>query len=121
MLKVVKMVGQIVLLWVIYWLGNKIMSMTGIAIPGNVIGMGLLFVLLSCGILKLEYIEEGAGFLLKHLLFFFVPYAVGLMNWGSVFYNYGVVLFVAIVLGAIIPYFIVGHVVQFFHREDKQC
>jgi len=121
LVKVLKVVGQIILLWIIYWLGNQITLLTGIKIPGNVIGMALLFGLLFSGLIKLEYVEDGASLLLKHMLFFFVPYAVGLMNWGEVFYNYGLILALAIVLGAVIPFFVVGYVVQLIHRGDKSC
>ena len=46
--------------------------------------------------------------MLKHMVFFFVPVAVGLMQWGGVFYEYGWILLIAIVISAILPLLTVG-------------
>lgn len=119
--KLLQMTGQVILLWFIYWLGNQITFITGLPIPGTMFGMVLLFLLLSCGIIKLSYIQEAADFLLKHMLFFFIPIAVGLMDWGAVFYEHAVVLTIAIVAGAVLPFFTVGIISQLIHKEEKKC
>lgn len=119
MLRLLKMIGQGAILWCIYWLGNQITTVTGLPIPGTVFGMILLFVLLACGILKLSYIQEAADFLLKHMLFFFIPVAVGLMEWGAVFYEHAVVLTAALLVGAVLPFFTVGIITQLLYREGK--
>jgi holin-like protein len=119
MKKLLRFIGQALLLWVIFWIGGKIASLTGLPIPGNVIGVLLLFGLLLLGIVKVQHVQEAADFLLKHLVFFFIPIAVGLMNWGSVFYNYGIILAVALVIGALLPFWTVGFLTQWLHREEK--
>lgn len=120
-LKILRMIGQILVLWLIYWLGNQITAITGFPIPGTVFGMVLLFFLLLTGIVKLSYIQEAADFLLKHMLFFFIPIAVGLMDWGAVFYEHGMVLTLALVVGAVLPFFTVGIVAQLLHKGEKKC
>lgn len=120
MRKYVQIIGQVMILWGIFSFGNLLSRLTGIPVPGNVIGMVLLFVLLVCNVIKLQYIEEGANFLLKHMLFFFIPVAVGLMNWGPLFYENGLALTLAIVLGAVIPLFMVGWVIQLLHKEGER-
>lgn len=117
--KLLKMSRQVLLLWIIYWLGNQITAVTGLPVPGTVFGMILLFGLLLCGILKLSYIQEAADFLLKHMLFFFIPVAVGLMNWGAVFYEHGVVLAAALLAGAVLPFFTVGIITRVLHKEGQ--
>lgn len=119
MAKLMKLFGQCVLLWVLFWTGNQISLITGLPIPGTVWGMVLLFVLLLSGIIKLHYVQDAADLLLRHMLFFFIPIAVGLMNWGEVFYNYGLVLAVSLIMGAVIPFLVVGTVTQYIHRRDK--
>ena len=54
------------------------------------------FALLCTGVVKLRHVELAADFLLKHLVFFFVPVALGLMEWRQVFYDYGLRLSAAI-------------------------
>ncbi|TWH49364.1 CidA/LrgA family protein [Sporomusa sp. KB1] len=117
--KLLKMSGQVLLLWIIYWLGNQITAVIGLPVPGTVFGMILLFGLLLCGILKLSYIQEAADFLLKHMLFFFIPVAVGLMDWGAVFYEHGVVLAAALLAGAVLPFFTVGIITRVLHKEGQ--
>ncbi|GBG55340.1 holin-like protein CidA [Sporomusaceae bacterium FL31] len=103
----------------VYWLGNQIVQWAKIPVPGTVVGMILLFVLLSAGIVKLEYVQVATDFLLKHMLFFFVPIAVGLMNWGGLFWNNGLILAAAIVFSALVPFFAVGHLGQKLSRSKK--
>ena len=61
-----------------------------------------------------------AEFLLKHLVFFFVPIAVGLMQWGSVFYDYGWVLAAAIVGSTALPLVIVGFMARALRRAAPE-
>jgi holin-like protein len=120
MSKLLRMIGQIMILWVIFWLGNQFTNITGLPIPGTVFGMVLLFCLLLSGIVKLSYIQEAADFLLKHMLFFFIPVAVGLMDWGAVFYEHALVLTTALVIGAVLPFFTVGIITQLLHKGEKK-
>lgn len=103
----------------VYWLGNQIVQWAKIPVPGTVVGMILLFMLLSAGIVKLEHVQVATDFLLKHMLFFFVPIAVGLMNWGGLFWNNGLILATAIVFSALVPFFTVGHLGQKLSRSKK--
>ena len=74
------------------------------------------------GIVKESHISLAAEFLLRHLVFFFVPIAVGLMQWGSVFYDYGWVLAAAIVGSTALPLVIVGFMARGLRRRtDKKA
>ena len=120
-LKLSRLTGQLILIWFIYWVSNAFADFSGLPIPGNVIGVILLFGLLSARIVRLEQIVEGADFLLKHLVFFFIPLTVSLMNWGHIFYDYGIVLAAAIVISTILPFWTVGYLTQLFIRKEKKC
>lgn len=121
MTHLLKLLCQTAVLALIYWGCTWFVTVTGLPIPGNVLGIMLLFVLLCCGVIKEEHISEAAGFLLKHLVFFFVPVAVGLMNWGGVFYEYGLVLLAAIVISSLVPLFVVGWWSQYMHERQNRC
>jgi len=111
-----KALGQLALLWAIYLGGNWLVAAVGLPIPGNVVGVLALFSLLCLGVVKLSHVEMAADFLLKHLVFFFVPIAVGLMEWGGVFYDYGLVLAAAILVSAVLPLLAVGGLSQLLRR-----
>ncbi|MCT4794368.1 CidA/LrgA family protein [Exiguobacterium alkaliphilum] len=84
------------LLFGLSWLGNWIVATLAWNVPGNVIGMVLLLVLLLTKVIRVEWIEDSAGFLTKHLAFFFIPIAVGLMSYGGLLKAEGVPLFLAL-------------------------
>lgn len=75
-MKLLRQFGIIIGLFVIGELINKYLY---IPIPGNIIGMLLLFVSLRLKIIKIEMIEEVSNFLLNHLAFFFIPPGVALI------------------------------------------
>jgi holin-like protein len=115
-----KIILQIFLLWLIYQLGNLITSSLHIPLPGNVVGMLLLLALLTTGIVPVKWIKEGADLLLKHLAFFFIPIAVGLMAWGNLFATKGIWLFLALTISAFLSIPITGFVTQFLSRRENQ-
>jgi holin-like protein len=86
-----------------------------------VLGVVVLFLLLSFGVVRLEHVEEVADYLLKHLMFFFVPVAVGLMTSAEVFLENGWVLAVAILIGAAAPCWSVGIITQTLRRRRGEC
>lgn len=82
MKKMLKLLGQLVLILLIYQAGCLISTVVEpfAVMPGSIMGMLLLVVLLSAGVVKLHMIEETCDFLLKYMGFFFVPLIVGLMG-----------------------------------------
>lgn len=111
---------QVCLLAIFAWGADWTVRTLDLPIPGNVLGIIVLFLLLCSGIVKERYISEAANFLLRHLVFFFVPIAVGLMNWGEVFYDYGWVLLMAIVLSTALPLLVVGWLAEALRRPGKE-
>ena len=75
-----KFFRESILLLSIYFAGEIISKLLNLPIPGNIIGMILLFVLLTSNIIKVEKVENLANFFLDHLAFFFIPASVGLMT-----------------------------------------
>lgn len=108
---------QIAFLALIAALCDWLSSFGGLPVPGNVLGMILLCFLLGTGLLPERLISRGATFLLRHLVFFFVPIAVGLMNFGAVFLDHGMILFCAIVAGTLAPVLTVIFVARFAGRH----
>ena len=116
-MRILKYLGQLGILWGIYAIGKWLTEALALPVPANVVGVVLLFALLCLGVVKLEYVAETADFLLRHLVFFFIPIAVGLMDWGGVFYQYGFVLLAAVAVSSALPLFAVGFMTLFLHRR----
>lgn len=75
-----KFFRESILLLSIYFSGEILSKLLNLPIPGNIVGMILLFVLLTSNIIKVEKVENLANFFLDHLAFFFIPASVGLMT-----------------------------------------
>lgn len=116
-----KLIWQTGLLAACYWSCEWLVRLTGLPVPGNVLGIIVLFTLLCTGIVKEAWISEAATFLLKHLVFFFVPIAVGLMNWWGVFYDYGWVLLAALLISSLLPLLAVGWLSAWLQRRKDGC
>ena len=92
-----------------------------IPLPGSVLGMIMLFTLLSTGIIKEQWLTAAVTPLLKHLSFFFIPIAVELMNWGNLFVQKGALLFLPLVISTLVALLVTGGIVQSLTKptEDR--
>jgi holin-like protein len=50
-----------------------------VPLPGNVLGLLLLLLALALKIVRLHWVEDAAGFLLKHMMLLFAPVIVGIL------------------------------------------
>ncbi|WP_294386735.1 CidA/LrgA family protein [uncultured Clostridium sp.] len=120
-----KFFRESILLLSIYFAGEIISNLLNLPVPGSIIGMILLFVLLTSHIVKVEKVENLANFFLDHLAFFFIPASVGLMTSfaslkGSIFK-----IILLCILTTIIVIAVTGITVQFICnrksvKEDKK-
>jgi holin-like protein len=65
-------------------LGNELAQVLNLKIPGSIIGILLVIILLQAKIIRLEWIESGANILIAELMLFFIPSAVGVMQYKQV-------------------------------------
>ena len=80
-----KLLRQMMIILLICSAGEVIHKLFNLYIPGNVIGMVILFICLCTGIIKLEMISEISKFLIEHLAFFFIPAGIGLIAYFDLF------------------------------------
>lgn len=119
MVKLLKIVFQIGMLYVLYRIGEWMADTFNLPIPGSVIGMILLIVLLFTRILKIEWIEEGAGFMVKHLPFFFIPAFIGLMVYYKIFAGKGFLLLLIVLGSTILVMVVSGLIGELFKRRGE--
>ncbi|REI07927.1 CidA/LrgA family protein [Staphylococcus felis] len=100
--KVLRTLTQIVMIYVITLSGNWIQQFFRIPIAGSIIGMLLFFILLQLKIIKVEWIKEGANFLLTMMVFFFVPSVVGVMDVITEMDLNFIIFFLLLVIGTIL-------------------
>jgi len=100
--------------------GEIIHELFNLPIPGNVIGMVLLFVCLCTGIIKLEMIAEISKFLIDHLAFFFIPAGVGLIAYFDLLKENFIAIFGISLIVTIVVMAITGQTVQILRKRCKK-
>ncbi|WP_438447272.1 CidA/LrgA family holin-like protein [Gorillibacterium sp. sgz5001074] len=75
---------------------NGLASWLDLPVPGGILGIVVLFLLLQTKVIKLEWIDIGAKWLLAEMLLFFIPPAVGMMEYGDLIRQSGLQLLAAV-------------------------
>ncbi|OIJ21324.1 murein hydrolase regulator LrgA [Anaerobacillus alkalidiazotrophicus] len=119
MKKALIVVVQLFFLWLLNELGYFLVNTFNLPIPGNVLGMVLLFILLLTGVVSLKWVEEASSLLIKHLAFFFIPIAVGLMSFGSLFIQHGITLASIVIGSAAIGIYVTGMISQTLAKKKE--
>ena len=99
--------------------GGLLAKLSGVAAPGDVIGM-VQFVRLMSGAIPLRFLERGVGLLSRHLAFFIIPIAVGAMDFGGLPLSHGPALLLALCGSFVVGIAVTGRVSQALSalRED---
>ncbi len=92
--------------------GIAISAILPFRFPDSIIGMLLLFLLLNLQIVKLQWVEMGAGVLLKHMALLFIPVAVGLLGYIDTFMSSLGAIIINVFLGLVLILLIVGRLFQ---------
>jgi holin-like protein len=105
-LKFLIIIGQIAFIHLFLFLGMGVKMVVSVPLPASMIGLIFLFIVLQLRLVKLKWVEQGAAWLLAELLLFFIPSAVGIVNYDEILNMKGIetVLLIAvstfIVMGA---------------------
>lgn len=118
-MKFTKIIVQVVALYVFYMIGTWIERALHLPIPGSLIGMFLLFALLSLKVLPLKWFDFGAETLVDLMPFLLIPSIVGLMNYGSFFVHQGMALVLTVVVSTFLIIVAAGHTGQYFAKRKE--
>ncbi|MGB9813885.1 MAG: CidA/LrgA family protein [Thermovenabulum sp.] len=108
------------IIMIFLFLGEFISKGLNIPIPGNVIGMILLFLALVTRIVKLSDVENVGTGLIKNLSLFFVPVGVGIILYFDAISKNAVPILSSIVLSTFIVLIITGHITQLIMGIKKE-
>ena len=81
-------------------------------IPGSLLGMVVLFILLTANIIKFNWINKVSDFFLKNMAFFFVPSIVSLLAYFEIITPVLWKLFLILFISFIITFLAVGFSVK---------
>lgn len=101
------------------WQGGELLSKgLNLPIPGSIIGMILLFILLSLKIIRLEWIQQVSDFLLGNMGILFVPIGVSLLVMTGVLKQNLLALVVIVLIGTIVVMVVSGLVTQWLEGRN---
>lgn len=115
-----KLLRQLAIILLIGYLGELIHTIFHLTIPGNVIGMSILFVCLYTGIIKVTMIDKITNFLLDHLAFFFIPAGVGILTCLPLLKNRWTSFIIICVVTTILIMVVTGWTIELYIRRIKK-
>lgn len=98
-------------------LGKGIQALTGLAIPGSIIGMLILFTALSMGLLPAHWAMKGCHVLIKNMALLFVPVGVGLMNYLDLLTDNTLTILLSTLGSSLVVFMVIGIAT---HYKEKQ-
>ncbi|NPC94563.1 CidA/LrgA family holin-like protein [Bacillus sp. WMMC1349] len=120
MKKFLKGLGQVAVLFLFARLMNLIVEALHINIPGSILGIIVIFALLHFKVIKLEWVEIGALWLLAELLLFFVPSAVGIINYADLFAEFGTSILLVVAISTFVAMVSTGMLTQMIAKRKER-
>lgn len=105
--KFLRIIGQIAVLFLLSEFGKWLMAFLHIKFPGSIIGLFILFILLTTKIIPESWIASGAEMLLSYMTLFFIPVTVGIVKYPELMSWQGLII-CGIILGSTIVSIIVS-------------
>lgn len=101
-----------------YFAGLLLHTLLHVPLPANVIGLILLVAALFAGWVKLEWVEETAQFLLRHMMLFFAPFVVGTIVFFPVFGRYALAIGLSLIGGTLLVLLVTGKVTSWLSGKE---
>lgn len=70
--------------------GDWVTHQLSIPLPGSILSLVVVFLLLQFRIIKLAWVAAGADWYIRHLLLFFIPPAMGVMEYPNLLKSAGI-------------------------------
>lgn len=119
-LRIILIIVQVVFLYSLSLVGNTIVALLNLPIPGSIIGLLLLFFGLYFKIMPVAFIKEGAGFILVILPMFLIPSTVGVVQYPELLSMWGMMLIFMIMISTFLTMIVVGRVSGRFEAKEKE-
>ncbi|GIM45275.1 holin-like protein CidA [Collibacillus ludicampi] len=116
----VKGTVQVVFLIVFSLAGNFLAKILHVDIPGSILGLALLFLLLHFKLIRVEWVELGASWLLAEMLLFFIPPAVGIIQYTDLIARMGLGVVFVIIFSTLIVMICTGWFAELLYHRRKE-
>jgi holin-like protein len=100
-------------------LSNQITEVLHLHVPGSIIGIGIVFFLLAAKVITLDWVEAGANLLIAELLLFFIPSAVGVIQYRQLIVANGARFGVVILFSTITVMICTGLIAEYVNKMGR--
>ena len=114
----IRTIAQVIILFAFHYLGVLIATVTKIPLPPSVIGFILLFICLLLNWVKIEYIRDGASFLISFMLLFYIPPMIGIIEYPQLLSSTGFILVGAVIFSTLFALFITSIISQKIEKKE---
>ncbi|KXH82100.1 hypothetical protein AU377_06815 [Sporosarcina sp. HYO08] len=111
---------QVLVLFGFSMVGNWLQNLLHLPLPGSIIGLILVWLCLMLKVFPLRWIESGALFFLSYLPLFYIPAAIGIMNYGQVFIGKGVLLVIIAIFSTFLTMWLSAWTSQWIARQSEK-
>lgn len=116
-MKIATILFQILFIHLFLLIGAGIKAIIPMPIPASMIGLLFLLVALFLKIVKLEWVEKGGNWLLAELLLFFIPSAVGIVNYDEILSWQGLLIVLLIGVSTFLVMATTAYTADFMHKR----
>ncbi|PIC87843.1 hypothetical protein CSV72_01445 [Sporosarcina sp. P20a] len=117
-MKIVIALLQVGFLYILFLAGEFLQAKLSIPLPGSIIGLLLLWGLLSINVIPLRWVEKGAYVFLSTLPLYLIPATVGVMDYGHVFVGKGSLLILITIVSTFITMVVASLVSQSMAKRN---
>ena len=116
-----KFIVQFGIILMISFIGEILNRIIPLPVPASIYGMGILFIALCTGAIKLSAVKETGKLLITIMPLMFIPPAVGLLESWDIMQEFIVALIVISIASTVIVIAATGHATQFIikHKEKE--
>ncbi|MFP7463590.1 CidA/LrgA family holin-like protein [Bacillus safensis] len=111
---------QIMALFIFAKFMNVLAAFLHLRIPGTILGILVIFLLLHFKIIQLKWIELGAVWLLGELLLFFIPSAVGVIDYGKLLSQSGTSIVLVVLISTFVVMLSTGIMTQMIAKRKER-
>lgn len=110
-------IRAIALIYFSLFAGKAIAAQLPLAIPGSIIGMLILFTLLSLHIVPAPWLKPGCQFFIRYMVLLFVPVSVGVMKYYHQLIDNLAPLIISCLISTLMVFIVVGYTSHYFHHK----
>lgn len=116
-MKILLTILQIGALYGVSVIGDLLVNILKIPIPGSILGLLLVLLGLHTKVIPVTFIKEGAGFILVILPLFFIPATIGVIQYPELLSIKGMLMILMVIVSTLLTIIVVGRISKWYESK----